>query len=166
MDLTSFGFVGLVIVLGGVIAFYADRLGRYLGKKRLSIFGMRPRHTAALLTIAAGVLIPLVTVLIVVAASQDVRLWLVEGRQAVEQVKGLRGQVKGLEESRKAIDEEIQSKTAQVGDLDTRLKAAQADLVRYRADAARSAELAKQAQHKLGALTVRAAPCLAVSATQ
>lgn len=157
MDLTSFGFVGLVIVLGGVIAFYADRLGRYLGKKRLSVFGMRPRHTAAFLTIAAGVLIPLVTVLIVVAASQDVRLWLVEGRQAVEQVKDLRGQVKGLEDSRKAIDEEIRAKTTEVGELDTRLKAAQADLVRYRADAARSAALAKQAQQKLSALTLRAA---------
>ncbi len=156
MDLTSFGFVGLVIVLGGVIAFWADRLGRYLGKKRLSIFGMRPRHTAAFLTITAGVLTPLVTVLIVVAASQDVRLWLVEGRQAVEQVKGLRVQVSDLEDSRKTLDGQIVAKTAQVGYLDTRLKAAQADLVRYRAEAARSAQLARVAEQKLSALTRRA----------
>lgn len=156
MDLTSFGFVGLVIVLGGIIAFYADRLGRYLGKKRLRFLGLRPRHTAAVLTIGAGVLIPLVTVAIVVAASQDVRLWLIEGRQAIEQVKDLRGQVGTLEEQGATLDREIQSKTTQVADLDAKLQQSLADLKKFREAAAASAERARQASLKVAALTRQA----------
>jgi uncharacterized protein (DUF3084 family) len=65
----------LLLALGGVIAYFADRLGRVLGKKRLSLFGLRPRHTAEMLTVFAGVMIPLVTIIIVLAVSKGVRDW-------------------------------------------------------------------------------------------
>lgn len=72
----SFLFIFLLVVLGGVIAYFADRLGRTLGKKRLSLFGLRPRHTAEVLTVGAGMLIPIVTFAVVMIASADVREWL------------------------------------------------------------------------------------------
>lgn len=156
MDLTSIGFVGLVIALGGIIAFYADRLGRYLGKRRLRFLGMRPRHTAAFLTVGAGVLIPLITVAIVFAASQDVRLWLIEGRQAIEQVKVLRGQVGTLETKGTELDKQIQSKTTQVADLDAKLQKSLEDLKKFREAAALSAERARLASLKVAALTKQA----------
>src|SRR5437763_4417696 len=69
-------FVLLLIFFGGVIAYCADRLGRTLGKKRLSLLGLRPRHTAEVLTVMAGAVIPIVTFAIVMAASADVREWI------------------------------------------------------------------------------------------
>src|SRR3954470_8253480 len=55
-------FVVLVLLaLCGFIAYVGDLLGRRLGKKRLSVFGLRPKHTAILLTIVTGVLIAGVT---------------------------------------------------------------------------------------------------------
>src|SRR3954462_14799497 len=51
----------LLLVLCGFIAYVGDLLGRRLGKKRLSIFGLRPQHTAILLTIVTGILIATVT---------------------------------------------------------------------------------------------------------
>ena len=36
----------VLAVVGGVIALIGDRLGTRIGKKKLSIFGLRPRHTA------------------------------------------------------------------------------------------------------------------------
>jgi uncharacterized protein (DUF3084 family) len=72
-------FLFLVVAIGGVIAYFADRLGRVLGKKRLSLLGMRPRHTAEFLTVCAGALIPLLTVSIVMLASAGVREWLLHG---------------------------------------------------------------------------------------
>ena len=42
----------LLAVLGGVIAFIADKLGSKIGKKKLRIFGLRPHDTSVLLTIA------------------------------------------------------------------------------------------------------------------
>lgn len=157
MDYTSVGFVGLVIVLGGIIAFWADRLGRYLGKRRLRLFGLRPRHTAAILTIAAGVLTPLVTVAIVFAASRDVRMWLLEGARAVEQVQGLREEVAGLKETGLNLDEQIRDKGAQAAVLDAQLQMAETDLKAARADAAKFAEAARQASAQLASLTKRAA---------
>jgi hypothetical protein len=51
----------VLLALCGFIAYIGDLLGRRLGKKRLSIFGLRPKHTAILLTIVTGVLIAGVT---------------------------------------------------------------------------------------------------------
>src|SRR5688572_13364146 len=51
----------LLLALCGFIAYIGDLLGRRLGKKRLSVFGLRPKHTAILLTIVTGVLIAAVT---------------------------------------------------------------------------------------------------------
>lgn len=66
----------LIVVLvftGGVIAFIGDRLGSKVGKKKLSLFGLRPRHTSILVTIITGILITTVTFGILAIASKDVR---------------------------------------------------------------------------------------------
>jgi uncharacterized protein (DUF3084 family) len=83
LDVVSLGFILLMVVVGGVVAYIADNLGRKLGKKRLTIGKLRPRHTATLITVAAGMLIPLVTVIAVATLSSDVRVWIAEGRRAV-----------------------------------------------------------------------------------
>ena len=41
----------LLAVMGGVIAFIADKLGSKIGKKKLSVFGLRPHDTSVLLTV-------------------------------------------------------------------------------------------------------------------
>ena len=47
----------VLVLTGGVIAFIGDRLGSKVGKKKLSLFGLRPRHTSILVTIITGILI-------------------------------------------------------------------------------------------------------------
>src|SRR3712207_8674593 len=54
---TLFRSILLLLALCGFIAYIGDLLGRRLGKQRLSVFGMRPKHTAILLTIVTGALI-------------------------------------------------------------------------------------------------------------
>lgn len=115
MDLVSFGFLGLVVLLGGFVAYLADGLGRKLGKKRLSLFGLRPRHTATILTIGAGLLIPLMTVLSLSVASSDFRQWLTEGRAAIQESKRLAGRVR--------------EQRLELTGLTDRLKTANADVV-------------------------------------
>ena len=51
----------VLAVVGGVIAFIGDRLGTRIGKKKMSIFGLRPRHTAIIVTIFTGICITTVT---------------------------------------------------------------------------------------------------------
>src|SRR4051794_7948237 len=46
-------FIALLIATA-VIAYWSDNLGKKLGKKRVSLFGLRPRTTATLLTITSS----------------------------------------------------------------------------------------------------------------
>lgn len=62
-----------VIVVSGLIALIGDRVGHYIGRKRLTLFNMRPRRTAIAITIITGSLIALFTVSILFAVSADVR---------------------------------------------------------------------------------------------
>lgn len=63
----------VLVLTGGVIAFIGDRLGSKVGKKKLSLFGLRPRHTSILVTIITGILITTVTFGILAIASKDIR---------------------------------------------------------------------------------------------
>ena len=63
----------VLIVTGGAIAFIGDRLGTKIGKKRLSIFGLRPRHTSVIITIITGAIITTLTFAVMAAASENVR---------------------------------------------------------------------------------------------
>ena len=53
--------IAVLIITGGAIAFIGDRLGTKIGKKRLSIFGLRPRHTSIVITIFTGICITTLT---------------------------------------------------------------------------------------------------------
>jgi uncharacterized protein (DUF3084 family) len=50
-----------VLILGGVLSTLGDRLGSRIGKARLSLFQLRPRKTAVLVTVLTGSLISALT---------------------------------------------------------------------------------------------------------
>ena len=62
-----------ILLLGGVIATVGDRLGYKVGKARLSLFNMRPRNTAVLITILTGGFISASTLGILFAVSDPLR---------------------------------------------------------------------------------------------
>ena len=66
--------IAALIVTGGAIAVIGDRVGSKVGKKKLSLFGLRPRHTSVIVTIVTGVLITTLTFAVLAAASENVRV--------------------------------------------------------------------------------------------
>ncbi len=70
---SSFLLILSIILLSGIIAYVGDFLGRRIGRKKLSLFKLRPRYTAFLVSIVTGILIATVTLLVLSAASEDVR---------------------------------------------------------------------------------------------
>ncbi len=86
MDLSSPIILLLLLgIMGGVVAYFGDWIGRKLGKKRLRLGGIRPRHTAALITVIFGVLIPFATALAIMIISKPVRDWATQGPKIVEE---------------------------------------------------------------------------------
>ncbi|NJL46721.1 MAG: DUF3084 domain-containing protein [Leptolyngbyaceae cyanobacterium SM2_5_2] len=62
-----------VLILGGVIATLGDRIGMRVGKARLSLFNLRPRQTATLVSIATGSVISASTLAILFGVSSQLR---------------------------------------------------------------------------------------------
>ncbi len=51
---TGLVLITAILILGGVIATLGDRIGMRVGKARLSLFNLRPRQTATVITILTG----------------------------------------------------------------------------------------------------------------
>jgi len=69
----SFILISTLIIISGLIAFIGDWMGFRIGKKRVTIFGLRPHYTAIFITIITGILIAIITVTILTISSNDVR---------------------------------------------------------------------------------------------
>ncbi len=67
-------YIIVLIILSGLVAYIGNWIGRYFGKKRLSIFGLRPRDTATLFTVLSGILVMAITFSTLIIASRDVRI--------------------------------------------------------------------------------------------
>jgi len=79
------GFWAFLVLLGGILSYLGDQLGTYFGKKRLSLFGIRPKHTAVLISLATGTLITLATLLAAGLISSDYREALLGVKQKKEE---------------------------------------------------------------------------------
>lgn len=121
-DYLPYLFLAVMIIAGGIVAFVADGLGRKIGKKRLSFFGLRPRYTATLLTVAAGVLIPIITIIAIYALSGDVREWIQKGRGAIREVQQKTEQVEHLNSELSKIESQRAAQEGKVKNLQDREK--------------------------------------------
>jgi len=63
----------LMVVVSGLIAYIGDLIGRKMGRKRLTLFGLRPRYTAIVISVAAGMVIALCTLAAAFIVSKPVR---------------------------------------------------------------------------------------------
>lgn len=103
----GFLLIPVLALASGLIAWVGNAVGRRVGKNRLSLFGLRPRTTAQVVTVVTGVLINLVTVGAVLAFSRDARLALFELRQTLESLEAraelLRAEIRALEQGDIAV---------------------------------------------------------------
>jgi uncharacterized protein (DUF3084 family) len=67
-----------LLTLGGVLSTLGDRLGSRVGKARLSLFNLRPRRTAVLITVLTGSLISALSLALMLLVSERLRTGLFE----------------------------------------------------------------------------------------
>lgn len=71
--MTGFVLIFAVACLGGVIATVGDRIGMKVGKSRLSLFNLRPRQTATVVSVATGMAASFSTMMLIVALDGQLR---------------------------------------------------------------------------------------------
>lgn len=102
-----------LVLTGGAIAFIGDRLGTKIGKKRLSIFGLRPRHTSIIITIFTGICITTLTFGVMAATSENVRTSLFGMEQLNERMERTTRELsKAMEELSSAKEEQVSANEA------------------------------------------------------
>ncbi len=79
----------LLVLVSGLVAYLGDLLGRRMGKRRLRLFGMRPRHTAILVTSVTGMLIAALTFGTLMTIDSRMRLVFTQGLQLAEKNEAL-----------------------------------------------------------------------------
>jgi uncharacterized protein (DUF3084 family) len=76
-----------LLVLGGVLSTLGDRLGSKVGKARLSLFNLRPRKTAVVITALTGSLISAISLGLMLLVSERLRVGLFELDQLQERLR-------------------------------------------------------------------------------
>src|SRR5579883_2845076 len=133
-------FATLVLMFaGGVIAYLGDTWGYKLGKKRLTLFGLRPRVTANLLTVVFGVLIALLTFGVLISVNAGFRVALLRGASLLHNNHQLKRQNQAL--------------IAQNADRAAKNIALQQQADQYREQAAAEAETERKTGTKLNQTT-------------
>jgi uncharacterized protein (DUF3084 family) len=100
----------LVLVLSGVIATLGDRIGTKVGKARLSLFNLRPKKTAVIVTIFTGMLISASTMGLLLLVS-----------------RGIRDRLLNFDKIRQGFRRDVESAQTQLGQANTELEKANID---------------------------------------
>jgi len=96
-----------LLVLGGVLSTLGDRLGSRVGKARLTIFNLRPRNTAVLITALTGSLISAVSLGLMLLVSQRLRVGLFELDQIQDRLRQSRGALDSTRSTLRKSQEEL-----------------------------------------------------------
>lgn len=80
------------MAISALTAYYADIAGRWLGKRRKTMFGWRPKRTAAVIITGAGALIALFSFLILLVADAGIRRALLHWDQTISQLNDARAE--------------------------------------------------------------------------
>ncbi len=85
-----------VFIVAGLIAYLGNQLGRYIGKRKMSLLRMRPRNTSIVITSLTGAIIAVLTLKIFASFSEPVRALLGGVEDLKREEASLRADVENL----------------------------------------------------------------------
>ncbi len=71
--LGGLALVVVIILVAGFVAYIGDRVGHQVGRKRLTLFGLRPKYTSTIVAVGTGMMIALVVTTTTLLASNYAR---------------------------------------------------------------------------------------------
>lgn len=128
-----------LLLLGGVLSTLGDRLGSKVGKARLSLFNLRPRRTAVVITALTGSMISAVSLGLMLLVSERLRVGLFELDQLQDR----------LREGRTALERsgaELRRSRADLTGSRAELANSRSELARSQSELARAEQARRQAQ--------------------
>lgn len=112
----------IMAIVGGLIAYIADKMGSKIGKKRMSIFGLRPKHTSILLTVLSGIIISVLTIIVMAIASQSARTALFGMDKLQKELRQLNKDKIVAAEALSSAKLQVDEQNKLIGQLDEKIK--------------------------------------------
>ena len=143
----------IMAVVGGFIAYLADKMGSKIGKKKMSIFGLRPKHTSILLTVTSGTIIAVLTIGVVAVSSQSARTALFGMEKLHRELNPLNAE---KEDATLALNEakgKVEEQNKKIGELDARMQESMRENDAMEAKLAEVNSMYSRAQEALASLT-------------
>ena len=143
----------IMAVVGGFIAYLADKMGSKIGKKKMSIFGLRPKHTSILLTVTSGTIIAVLTIGVVAVSSQSARTALFGMEKLQRELKLLNAE---KEDATLALNEakgKVEEQNKKIGELDARMQESMRENDAMEAKLSEVNSMYSRAQEALASLT-------------
>lgn len=112
----------IMAIVGGLIAYIADKMGSKIGKKRMSIFGLRPKHTSILLTVLSGIVISVLTIIVMAIASQSARTALFGMDKLQKELRQLNKDKVVAAEALSSAKFQVDEQNKLIGQLDEKIK--------------------------------------------
>ncbi|MBD2177376.1 DUF3084 domain-containing protein [Pseudanabaena sp. FACHB-1998] len=111
-----------ILILGGMIATLGDRIGTKVGKARLSMFNLRPRDTATLVTIATGGMISASTLGILLLMSGQLR-------DGLFRLESIRSELASSQQQKQKVETELNAAKSEQEKAQQRLEQINKSLV-------------------------------------
>ncbi len=105
--MTGWLLIVFLLILGGVLSTLGDFLGTKIGKARLSIFKLRPRRTAVLITIITGSLISALSLMLMILVDRQLRDGLFRLNDIQAELKESRAALLPLNKQREVLENRI-----------------------------------------------------------
>lgn len=103
--------IAMVIVFGGLLALLGDRVGMKVGKKRLSLFGMRPKYTSMVITVLTGFFIAGLTIILLSLISDYVHTAIFRLKAIQDELAATTNQVRRLTDQFREKEDEYKNLT-------------------------------------------------------
>jgi len=96
-----------ILVLGGLLATLGDRLGTKVGKARLSLFNLRPKQTATVVTIITGTIISASTLGILFATSKSLRVGIFQLDEKLRELRQARQELTEVTLQKTQVEQQL-----------------------------------------------------------
>ena len=101
------GIYLVVALLAGLIAYLGNHMGRQIGRKKMSVLGLRPKHTSHFITTLTGSLIAIITLTLFAVVSEPVRQLLTGKDKLEKQIGELTKILRAKEEQVREFDKKL-----------------------------------------------------------
>ncbi len=138
----------VLALISGTVAYIGDVAGRWVAKKRMALFGVRPRRAGAVVAVMTGVVIALVSFGLLSLLSRDIRKWVYEYDKLMADLSELRLQYENASQANEALKAaaeritqdlndgrmELDTVKTELSDVSARLEQTGESLVKSRSD--------------------------------